>query len=286
MTGLEVGMKRFAAFWLAAVLSVTAFAATGGDVKDASPLPKGDLRLAYAFPETGETIPYRLFVPSRWNRNTKLPLLVYLHAGDSLDFPYVRGNNALLKAAEERSYIVLTPNGYRGDANQLRYNSPYQVVPSPKRAAAPAPATAPKPPSAQDKARAEQDVLILTDRVIREYNADPNRVYLSSNSFGGAGVFYLAQKYPERWAAFSVSSSPIVTDGYPFERLRAVPMMVIHGEDDDVNSMDAAVHDVEVAKKAGVNAELVRVKKGTHLEAWTLVLPQMLDFFDQHPKKK
>jgi predicted peptidase len=279
-------MNKLLPYVMAAVFCTPGIAATAADAKNASPLPKGDLRLAYAFPETGETIPYRLFVPSKWNKNTKLPLLVYLHAGDNIDFPYVRGNNALLRAAEERGYIVLTPNGYRGDANQLRYNSPYQVVPSPKRAAAPAPATPPKAPPAQDKARAEQDVLTVTDRVIHDYNADPNRVYLSSNSFGGAGVFYLAQKYPERWAAFSVSSSPIVTDGYPFERIKSVPMMVIHGEDDDTNSMDAAVNDVEVAKKSGVNAELVRVKSGTHLEAWTLVLPQMLDFFDLHQKKK
>ena len=279
-------MNRFVPYFMAVVLCAPAMAATATDAKDASTLPRGDLRLAYAFPETGATIPYRLFVPSKWNKNTKLPLLVYLHAGDDIDFPYVRGNNALLKAAEERGYIVLTPNGYRGDANQLRYNSPYQVVPSPKRAAAAAPAAAPKPPAAEDKARAEQDVLIVTDKVIREYNADPNRVYLSSNSFGGSGVFYLAQKYPERWAAFAISSSPIVTEGYPWERLKPVPMMVIHGEADDTNSIDAAKKDVEVAKKAGVNAEFVQVTNGTHLEAWTLVLPQMLDFFDRHPRKK
>ena len=278
-------MKKLFLYLTAAAFCVPAFAATAGDAKEASQ-PKGDLRLAYAFPETGETVPYRLFVPSKWNRNTKLPLLVYLHAGDNIDFPYVRGNNALLKAAEARGYLVLTPNGYRGDANQLIYNSPYKVVPSPKRPAAPANAVAPKPPAATDKARAEQDVLIVTDRVIREYNVDPARVYLSSNSFGGSGVFYLAQKYPERWAAFSVSSSPIVTDGYPFERIKSVPMMVIHGEADETNSMDAAVKDVEVAKQAGVNAQLLRVPNGTHLEAWTMVLNQMLDFYDQHPRKK
>ena len=261
--------------------TVLVMAAAAPGAPTAAP-PTGDLRLAYAFPETGETIPYRLFVPSKWNRSTRLPLLVYLHAGENLDFPYMRGNNALLKAAEARGYLVLTPAGYRGDANRHRYGSPYQVVAAPRRTAAPA-ASRPEA-SPAEKARAEQDVLLVTERVMREYNVDPRRVYLSSNSFGGSGVFYLAQKYPERFAAFAVSSSPIVTEGYPFERIRGVPMMVVHGEADDVNSMDAAVKDVEAARQSGVTAELVRVPGGTHLEAWTVVLDRMFDFFDRHPK--
>jgi len=46
-----------------------------------------------------------------------------------------------------------------------------------------------------------------------------------------------------------------------------------------------AVKDVDVAKKAGVNAQLLRVTNGTHLEAWAMAINQMLDFFDQHKKK-
>lgn len=274
--------------WLTCCMAIAMAApvvAAAAEASDGIAPRKGDLRLAYAFPETGETIPYRLFVPSKWNPNTKLPLLVYLHAGDNLDFPYMRGDNALLKAAEARGYLVVTPNGYRGDANRHQYGSPYQVVAAPRRAP-PRAGAAPRPAaSASDKARAEQDVLIVTEHVMREYNVDPRRVYLSSNSFGGSGVFYLAQKYPERFAAFAVSSSPIAIEGYPFERIRSVPMMVIHGEDDTVNSIEAAVKDVEAARQTGVDAELVRVKGGTHLEAWTLVLDRMFDFFGQHPKQ-
>src|SRR2546422_4343588 len=74
---------------------------------------KGEQYRIYNFPGTGESIPYRLFVPSRWTPNTKLPMLVTLRAGNTVDGPYRAGND-LVKEAEKRGYLVVTPMGYRG----------------------------------------------------------------------------------------------------------------------------------------------------------------------------
>src|SRR5213082_3920751 len=68
---------------------------------------KGEQYRIYNFPGTGESIPYRLFVPSRWTPETKLPMLVTLRAGNTVDGPYRAGND-LVKVAEQRGYIVLT----------------------------------------------------------------------------------------------------------------------------------------------------------------------------------
>jgi predicted peptidase len=54
---------------------------------------KGEQYRIYNYPVTGESIPYRLFVPSRWTPNTKLPLLVTLRAGNTVDGPYRAGND-------------------------------------------------------------------------------------------------------------------------------------------------------------------------------------------------
>jgi len=40
---------------------------------------KGEQYRIYNFPATGESIPYRLFVPSRWTPGTRLPMLVPPH---------------------------------------------------------------------------------------------------------------------------------------------------------------------------------------------------------------
>src|SRR6187401_343665 len=87
---------------------------------------KGEQYRIYNFPGTGESIPYRLFVPSRWTPNTKLPMLVTLRAGNTVDGPYRAGND-LVKVAEQRGFIVVTPMGYRG-LSQPYYGSRYSIA--------------------------------------------------------------------------------------------------------------------------------------------------------------
>ena len=55
--------------------------------RPAAPLyqAKGEQYRIYNFPATGESIPYRLFVPSRWTPGTRLPMLVTLRAGNTVD---------------------------------------------------------------------------------------------------------------------------------------------------------------------------------------------------------
>ena len=72
----------------------------------------GEQYRVYNFPETGESIPYRLFVPTSWRASQRLPMLVTLRAGPSVDNPY-RPPNSLVSEAARRGYIVVTPMGYR-----------------------------------------------------------------------------------------------------------------------------------------------------------------------------
>lgn len=285
-------MHRSSAILLSALFAASLYAASvSPDTKDPQYQAKGDLHRAYTFPGTAESIPYRLYVPSKWTRGAKLPLLVELHAGDSLDNPFGRGNGVLVRLAEERGMIVVAPLGYKPDANRLVYNSPFKVIQAPPApgAAPAAPPAAPKaaPPlyTAEDRARAEQDVLNVIDLVAQEYGIDATRVYAHGNNFAGSGVLYLAQKYPERFAAVAVSSAPIVTDQYPFDRLKA-GLMVIHGDLDTTNSLEASLAMAKLATQRGVDAEMVELKEGTHLESWAMAFPQMLDFFAKHTLKK
>src|SRR5580700_9173155 len=115
-----------ALFGVATLQAVPAPDSVSANPKDPQYQAKGDLRRTYSFPGTGESIPYRLYVPSKWTPGAKLPLLVELHAGDSLDNPFGRGNGVLIRLAEERGIIVAAPLGYKPDANRLVYNSPFK----------------------------------------------------------------------------------------------------------------------------------------------------------------
>jgi poly(3-hydroxybutyrate) depolymerase len=289
---LEVNMRRL--LWLAVLAVVCsthgpfalAQAPAGG--RGAAPAPlvpnpalplyqhKGEQYRAYNFPGTGESIPYRLFVPSRWTPGTRLPLLVTLRAGNTVDGPYRAGND-LVKHAEQRGYIVVTPLGYRG-LSQPYYGSPYRIA----RPNGPAPAAGWTP---QENERAEQDVLNVIDLVMKEYGVDPARVFVHGQNPSASGALHLAAKYPERFAAIVVSSGPIVYDAYPFDRLKGqVSLLVIHGDQDAANPIDASQRMAEAARAAGVQTAYATVPGGTHLEAYLTYASQIFDFLDKQRK--
>ena len=237
---------------------------------------KGEQYRVYNFPGTGESIPYRLFVPSRWTPNTKLPMLVTLRAGNTVDGPYRAGND-LVKVAEQRGFIVVTPMGYRG-LSQPYYGSRYSIA----RPNAPAPASG---WTEQEDQRAEQDVLYVIDLVAQEYNVDPARIYLHGQNPSASGALYLASKYADKFAALVVSSGPIVFDNYPWANIKGkMALLVIHGDQDTTNPMAASQKMTEAAKAAGVDATYATVPGGTHLEAYLTYAPQLFDFLEKHKK--
>ena len=236
----------------------------------------GEQYRVYEFAGTGESIPYRLFVPSRWTPGTKLPLLVTLRAGQSVDNSY-RSNNDFVVNAERRGYLVVTPMGYR-PLRQPYYGSPYRIARP--NAAAPADGWTPL-----ENERAEQDVLNVIDLVTEEYNVDTSRVYLHGQNPSGSGALYLGAKYPDRFAALVISSAPIVFESYPFDRLKGkVALMVIHGDQDTTNPIDASKKMADAAKAAGVDTVYATVPGGTHLEAYLTYASQIFDFLDAHKK--
>jgi predicted peptidase len=232
---------------------------------------KGEQYRVYNFPGTGESIPYRLFVPSRWAPGTRLPMLVTLRAGTSIDNPYRSGND-LVREAEARGYLVVTPMGYRGH-RQPYYGSRYPIA----RPGAAAPADG---WTSEEDARAEQDVLYVIDLVAQEYGVDTSRISLHGQNPSASGALHLAAKYPEKFAALVLSSGPIVHDGYPFERIRGTRVLVIHGDQDTVNPIDASRRMARAAADAGVDAVYATVPGGTHLEAYLTFAPQIFDFLD------
>jgi poly(3-hydroxybutyrate) depolymerase len=260
---------------------------------------KGEQDRSYEFPGTGEQIAYHLYVPSKWTPSTKLPLVIVTHgAAQPATAPFQRPkeNPTLAKTAEERGYIVAAVTGYHANATGVGgWNVPYKMVQVPRPAAAAGarpgpgggPGAAQTPPTAQDFERAEQDVLFVTDLVAKEYNADPQRIYLMGNSSGGSAVWTYAAKFPKRWTAISPSAAPLEDATFPYEKLKKVPVLVVHGDMDTSMVFDASKAMVEHAKAKGVAATFLPVTGGMHVDAWAQpeVIQQIFDFFDAHKKK-
>lgn len=277
---------------ICAILATLSVALVGGQTPQTAggatapalqPNPKGPLYQhtgeqyrVYEFPGTGESIPYRLFVPSRWKPGARLPLLVTLRAGQSVDNPY-RDPNTLVSEAERRGYLVVTPMGYR-PLRQPYYGSKYPIArPTPSK---PADGWTP-----EEDARAEQDVINVIDLVTKEYGVDTSRIYLHGQNPSGSGAMYLGAKYPDRFAALVISSGPIVFDTYPWDRIKGkMGLLVIHGDQDTTNPMEASKRMAEAAKAAGVNTVYATVPGGTHLAAYLTYASQIYDFLDTQKK--
>ena len=220
---------------------------------------------AYRFSETGELLPYQIYVPRSWTPGSKLPLVVALH-GANMDETNMlgRSNGQMQALAERHGFIVAAPLGYR-------INSAYGSERGFSGALT------------KDNLRlkrSERDVLELTARIRAEYETDPGRQYLLGNSMGGGGTWWLGGQHPEMWTAIA----PVAYGGVIPEDargLKRVPILVVVG-DQDTLMVDRVRASVETLKKEKVGVAYIEVIGGTHKSAFDIALSQIFDFFQLH----
>jgi len=132
---------RTGIFSAAVLVTVTLAAlaqAPAPNAQDPKYQSKGEQDRTYTFPGTTEMIPYHIYVPMKWDKNTKLPLVIVTHgASQPATAPFMRPttNPTLAKTAEERGYIVAAVTGYHANATVWTaatgdggWNNPYKMV--------------------------------------------------------------------------------------------------------------------------------------------------------------
>lgn len=186
---------------------------------------------------------YFVYLPKGYQQaiksGEKLPVLLFLHGDgergngkDELDFVLTHG--PLYEAwvqKRELPFILIVPQlpKFGRDtlpdmsflAKRKKSSIPKRleegVPPRPElfstegkmKGAVPADKLEPLPPDGWE--RSEQDLLTMIDQVMREYNGDSKRLYLSGLSYGGFGTWYMASKHPNLFAAIN----PVVGWGHP-----------------------------------------------------------------------
>ena len=83
--------------------------------------------------------------------------------------------------------------------------------------------------------RAEDLVLATVQAVQQRYRIDPNRIFLSGMSNGGIGAWLIGMHHAPLFAGLAPMASGIDDVLFPFlENLRATPVYIIHGSQDQV----------------------------------------------------
>ena len=266
----------------------------------------------YLFTDTGEQLPYAVFVSSKVSKDKKNPLIVALHGLGGDQNTMMRPN--ALQLAEEGGYIMVGPMGYNSGGwygTPARYNG---GGPGGRRGAPPAgapaagapPAGAPQAPPAGRAAgpggtaitdptklheASEKDVMNVLDMIRKEFSVDENRTYLMGHSMGGAGTIYLGVKYASIWAAIGAEApatapAGMTPDTFSLAPANNVPMMIVQGDMDTLVPVAGARLWVEKMKELNIPHQYVEVAGGDHGSVLTTGAPDIFGFFAKYSKTR
>jgi predicted peptidase len=173
---------------------------------------------------------YSIYVPKGYTGSTPVPLIIALHYGGN---PSGAGDGVLRMlvgpALLELGAIIVAPDSLGGG-----WDIPVNEV----------------------------AVMALLDSTLQRFNIDKKKVVVTGFSMGGAGVWHLAGKYPERFsAAIPVAGRP----GASPQGWRT-PVLAIHSRDDGVVPIGPAEARIRELQKAGVRAEFIELRGIAHYE--------------------
>lgn len=168
----------------------------------------------------GAEYKYQVFVPEDWTKNKKWPVILFLHGAGE------RGDDGL----------VQTEVGIGTAIRRYRSRFPAVVV---------------MPQCRKDMWWADSMADIAMAALAeaqKEFHGDANRVYLTGLSMGGYGTWYLAGKYPGKFAAIAPICGGILMpdkartqspdDNAPYteaaKKIGKTPVWIFHGGDDPV----------------------------------------------------
>ena len=128
----------------------------------------------------------------------------------------------------------------------------------------------------------------LLDRAAKTYRVDPDRIYLTGLSMGGFGVWALALRQPQRFAALA----PVCGGGDPDAAatrvclLKDVPVWIFHGAKDSTVAPEQSQKMYEALKECGADVRFTLYPKVGH-SAWDPAYadPQLYEWLLQQKRK-
>lgn len=206
------------------------------------------LRETYFSDATQSERDYFVYLPGDFKDEDAWPVMLFLHGngerGDGKsELDYVMVHGPLYEAWVQKRdlpFVIIAPQLPMYDMGELPFIKNRQFADIPWRLAEGTPDRSRKFASADLMNGAtsmtpdefgiegppsgwplhETELLDMVDTIVEKYRGDSQRVYLSGLSYGGFGAWYMASKYPERFAAVN----PIV--GYPHPEL--VDSIAVH----------------------------------------------------------
>lgn len=208
---------------------------------------KGDLRLAYRSEVDGSLQPYRVYVPAKGARR----VLVTLHgvSGDENTYFGAFTGGLLEKLAEERGYLVASPNG-RGPAGGYVGAS-------------------------------RRDVYDVRERAVELFGMAGAPVFLTGHSMGAMGAWQIAFEKPELWAGVAPVAGAMGVTRRMFERSPEMPVFLAQGAKDRLTIAPVARNVAKPAREVLKVFEYREYPEADHFTIGVASLADVFDFFDR-----
>lgn len=198
---------------------------------------------------TNKSIVYRLFVPKGYTAAKKYPVMLTLHGAGE------RGSDNAKQLLHDFNKMwaedsVQTPHPCFVVAPQCPTDSQWVNTPwaNGTYKMDNVPISGPL-----------QAVVGILDSLQKEFNLDADRVYVSGISMGGYGTWYMAMKYPTRFAAVV----PVCggADTSKSQSISKLPIWTFHAEDDGVVPVAGTRQMVAALKAAGSSVKYTEYPK-------------------------
>jgi predicted peptidase len=201
---------------------------------------------------TSVSLNYLLYLPQGYESREDWPLILFLHGrgerGDDLNLVKLHGLPRLIEAGEHYPFVIVAP---QCPASGLWWLDQIETLNA------------------------------LLDDVIARYDVDPKRVYLTGLSMGGGGTWFLAGRYPERFAAIAPicgsSLRPLA------DQLVKTPAWVFHGDSDAIVPLAQSQQMVHALEELGGNVRFTVYPDVGH-NSWDLTYsnPELFTWFLSH----
>ncbi|NQZ77291.1 MAG: prolyl oligopeptidase family serine peptidase [Ekhidna sp.] len=154
---------------------------------------------------------YWLYLPRDYSMEKKWPIIMFLQGGDASASPNpntVQNGGPVYHFLNQQknlpdSFLIVNPHMRTGSREQRQWFN-----------------------NADGLAQ-------IIDQTIKQYNADPNRVYLTGESRGGHGTWGVAKRHPNKFAAI-VPIAGAISCKSNCDQITDLPIWIIHNHEDPV----------------------------------------------------
>jgi poly(3-hydroxybutyrate) depolymerase len=228
----------------------------------------------YDFKEAGKEMEFALFVPARYDKEKKTPLLVALHGMGGTPQQIIR-SRGLTDLAEQHGYVVVAPMGYNSKG--------WYGVRAPRGGFGFAKKTD-EPNNLRELS--EKDVMNVLDLVRKEFTIDDKRIYLLGHSMGGAGVWHLGTKFADTWAGLAPIAPAAFGPPLGLDKIRHIPIIVVQGDRDTLVRPEGTRRWVERIKDLSMTHEYLEIPGGGHGDVISRGMPKIFEFFEKQHEVK